>query len=111
MGGEGGFNIEGAPKTMFQDENIFLYHLTIDHASSNGMARRGDCGPRDPAIFSSRGFATLLCLVNCPIYRGASSVGAIKGRSDRWLQTTDIEAADDDDSTCDSWLRADFLGL
>jgi hypothetical protein len=30
MGGEGGFNIEGAPKTMFQDENIFLYHLTID---------------------------------------------------------------------------------
>ena len=25
LGGEGGSNIEGAPKTMFQDENIFLF--------------------------------------------------------------------------------------
>jgi len=25
LGMEGGFNIEGAPKTMFQDENIFLF--------------------------------------------------------------------------------------
>ena len=48
MGGEGGFNIEGAPKTMFQDENIFLYHLTIDHAVIEWHGPAGRLRPARP---------------------------------------------------------------